>query len=76
MAATRADPGVLGLIGLVIAALVLAVAAVVVDRLNFPQRPFRPRRVPSIDGREPPRDRTGAHITIVNEAGDPVNDDA
>jgi hypothetical protein len=59
---------VLGLIGLVLAALVLGVLAVVVDRLNFPQRPFRPRTVTTVDGREPPRDRTGAHVVVVDPA--------
>ena len=54
--------GAAGLVGLVIGALVLSVLAVLVDRLNFPQRPFKPRTVPMADGKEPRRDRTGAHI--------------
>jgi hypothetical protein len=54
--------GGLGLVALVIAALVLAALAVLVDRLNFPQRRFRPRSVPLVEGEEPRRDRTGAHI--------------
>lgn len=62
--------GVAGLFGLVIGALVLSVLAVLVDRLNFPQRPFKPRAVPLSDGKEPPRDRTGAHM--VDDAADPT----
>lgn len=60
--------GVAGLFGLVIGALVLSVLAVLVDRLNFPQRPFKPRTVALTDGKEPPRDRTGAHL--VDESGE------
>lgn len=56
------------LIGLVVGALLLGVLAVLVDRANFPQRRFRPRTVHTIDGREPPRDRTGAHITVLDES--------
>lgn len=41
-------------------ALILAAAAVAIDRLNFPQRPFRPEQLP--DGKVVRRDRTGAHI--------------
>lgn len=62
--------GVAGLFGLVIGALVLSALAVLVDRLNFPQRPFKPRPVPLRDGKEPPRDRTGAHM--VDDAADPA----
>lgn len=47
--------------------LVLAALAVLIDRLNFPQRPFRPRTVEPVNGRPPRRDRTGAHI--VDEDG-------
>ncbi|MDH4365533.1 MAG: hypothetical protein OEY70_15775 [Acidimicrobiia bacterium] len=62
--------GVAGLFGLVIGALVLSALAVLIDRLNFPQRPFKPRTVPVTDGKEPPRDRTGAHM--VDESGEPA----
>ncbi len=41
-------------------ALILAAAAVAIDRLNFPQRPFQPERLP--EGKVVHRDRTGAHI--------------
>ena len=50
---------------LVIAAVILAVVAVVVDRLNFPQRPFRPKQIETGGRRGPSRDRTGAHIVDV-----------
>lgn len=62
--------GVAGLFGLVIGALVLSALAVLVDRLNFPQRPFKPRTVDLTDGKEPPRDRTGAHM-IDDSPADP-----
>jgi len=46
---------------LVVAALLLGALAVVLDRVNFPQKPFRPKRIrPAASG--PGRDRTGAHI--------------
>ncbi len=43
--------------------LILGLIAVVIDRLNFPQRKFRPKTV-SIEPKErrASRDRTGAHI--------------
>lgn len=48
------------------AALILALIAVLVDRLNFPQKRFRPKQIkPSQRG--PTRDRTGAHILDVEE---------
>ncbi len=47
---------------LIIGSLVLGALAVLIDRMNFPQRPFRARAVPMQNGKEPPRDRTGAHI--------------
>ncbi len=62
--------GVAGLFGLVIGALVLSALAVLVDRLNFPQRPFKPRTLPPGDGKDPPRDRTGAHL--IDDAADPA----
>lgn len=49
---------------LMLGAIVLGLAAVVIDRINFPQTPFRAKRV--ITGSVgPDRDRTGAHITDV-----------
>ena len=48
------------------AALILAVIAVLVDRLNFPQPRFRPKQIkPGPKGVT--RDRTGAHILDVEE---------
>lgn len=48
------------------AALILALIAVLVDRLNFPQPRFRPKQIkPS--AQYPTRDRTGAHILDVEE---------
>jgi hypothetical protein len=52
---------------LCIGALLLASIAVLVDRLNFPQPPFRPKRIQPSD-RHPTRDRTGAHIVEVTSA--------
>ncbi len=46
---------------LVIGSLLLGTLAVVLDRMNFPQKPFRPKRVETPD-RGASRDRTGAHI--------------
>lgn len=51
---------------LVGAGLLLALIAVIVDRLNFPQRKFVPKRVWTY-GAGPFRDRTGAHIVEVWE---------
>ncbi len=48
------------------AGLMLALIAVVIDRLNFPQRRFQPKRVWTY-GHGPFRDRTGAHIVEVYE---------
>ncbi len=48
------------------AAMVLAVIAVLIDRLNFPQSNFRAKQIkPSKVG--PSRDRTGAHIREVED---------
>lgn len=61
------------IIWLLIGSLILAVLAVVVDRINFPQKPFRARRIrTSDDGAS--RDRTGAHI--VDEFDDDPSDAA
>lgn len=49
---------------LLLSALVLAAIAVIIDRLNFPQRPFRPKRLQA-GHHGPDRDRTGAHIRDV-----------
>ena len=46
------------------ACLILGGLAVVLDRVNFPQKPFRPKRIRT-DSRGATRDRTGAHI--INE---------
>lgn len=46
---------------LVLGALLLAALAVVIDRVNFPQRPFRPKRIETSEAGAA-RDRTGAHI--------------
>ncbi|MEM9133550.1 MAG: hypothetical protein AAF962_22910 [Actinomycetota bacterium] len=49
------------IVWLLLGSLVLAALAVVLDRVNFPQKPFRPRRIHT--GEEgATRDRTGAHI--------------
>lgn len=46
-------------------ALLLALIAVVLDRVNFPQRRFRPKRI-QISEHGAARDRTGAHIVDVD----------
>ena len=46
------------------AGLILALAAVIVDRLNFPQRRFRPKAI-EVDPRYSNRDRTGAHVNTL-----------
>lgn len=51
---------------LVTGALVLGLIAVLLDRLNFPQRPFRTKQIRTGPG-GPVRDRTGAHIVDVVE---------
>lgn len=53
-------------LSLVIGALVLGLIAVVLDRINFPQRPFRPKRIQTEAG-GPARDRTGAHIVDLDD---------
>ncbi len=49
---------------LVIGALMLGALAVVLDRVNFPQKPFKPKRIQTGE-RGAARDRTGAHV--INE---------
>jgi hypothetical protein len=51
---------------LVVGALLLGALAVVIDRVNFPQKPFRPKRIEPGDGGAS-RDRTGAHIVEVSQ---------
>ncbi len=51
------------------AGLLLAFIAVIIDRLNFPQRKFTPKRVWTY-GKGPFRDRTGSHIVEVYEEED------
>lgn len=52
-------------------AMVLALIAVLIDRLNFPQAKFRAKQIkPSEKGQT--RDRTGAHILdVIDESQDP-----
>ena len=47
---------------LLLGGLVVAAIAVIIDRLNFPQRAFKPRQVEVGEGHATTRDRTGAHI--------------
>jgi hypothetical protein len=56
------------LLALAGAGLVLALVAVLIDRLNFPQSRFRARKV-FYQGKGPHRDRTGAHV--VDDPPDP-----
>ena len=51
------------------AGLLLTLLAVLIDRLNFPQPRFRPRRV-AFERRGPHRDRTGAHV--LDEESEPL----
>lgn len=53
---------------LALGALLLALIAVLVDRLNFPQGRFRPRQIRPSEA-APSRDRTGAHIVDVESFG-------
>jgi len=46
---------------LIVGAVLLGALAVVIDRVNFPQKPFRPKRIETGE-RGAARDRTGAHI--------------
>ena len=49
--------------------MLLATLAVVLDRVNFPQKPFRPKRIET-GTRGATRDRTGAHILDLDEDED------
>lgn len=51
---------------LIVIALLLGALAVVIDRVNFPQKPFRPKRIETGE-HGAARDRTGAHILDVYE---------
>ena len=54
--------------------LILAFIAVIIDRLNFPQRRFVARGT-RVDGRAgPTRDRTGAHIVTVETSPSPESE--
>lgn len=46
---------------LIVGALLLGALGVVIDRVNFPQKPFKPKRIETSDLGQA-RDRTGAHI--------------
>lgn len=54
--------GFAAVIALVVGSLVLGLLSVLIDRLNFPQRPFRPEAAPGRHEHVARRDRTGAHI--------------
>lgn len=56
-------------------ALILALIAVLVDRLNFPQSRFRPKQIMPSE-RHPTRDRTGAHIVDIDVDDDDAGADA
>ncbi len=47
---------------------VLCVLAIVVDRFNFPQRRFRPKRI-ALNTQGAKRDRTGAHVVDESHRG-------
>ena len=51
---------------LALGALILGTLAVVLDRVNFPQRPFQAKRI-KVPQRGSSRDRTGAHILDESE---------
>jgi hypothetical protein len=51
---------------LVVGALLLGLLAVVIDRVNFPQKPFRAKRIEP-GARGAARDRTGAHVVEISE---------
>jgi hypothetical protein len=52
------------------AAIALGLIAVLIDRLNFPQKRFRPKAVAVDHKGRAARDRTGAHIIDVDEDED------
>lgn len=55
------------------AALILGLIAVLLDRINFPQKRFRPKGVAIGTKSGTARDRTGAHIIDLDE--DELDDD-
>jgi hypothetical protein len=61
------------IVWLILGALILSALAVVLDRVNFPQRPFRAKQIVT-DGPSAARDRTGAHI-VDDEDGDDEDED-
>lgn len=60
------------LILLFVGAALLGLIAVVIDRLNFPQKRFRPKTV-ALEKKKRHRDRTGAHITDLADDTPPTN---
>lgn len=63
MATTVAFLNTFSVLALVLGALFLSLIAVLIDRINFPQRRFRPKQIRTDQGVT--RDRTGAHIVDV-----------
>lgn len=55
------------------ASVVVALIGVVIDRINFPQRRFRPKAVDIGHKGGPSRDRTGAHIIDVDDDDQPAD---
>ena len=62
--ATVAFLDMFSVLALVLGALFLSLIAVLIDRINFPQRRFRPKQIRTGE-RGSTRDRTGAHIVEV-----------
>lgn len=62
--ATVALLDMFSVLALVLGALFLSLIAVLIDRINFPQRRFRPKQIRT-GKRGAIRDRTGAHIVEV-----------
>lgn len=54
--------------------LLLCIAAIVIDRFNFPQRRFRPKRI-AVNANGPRRDRTGAHVLDESHRDAPTPDE-
>jgi len=60
------------------ASIILGLAAVLIDRVNFPQKRFRPKAVVVDRTTGGSRDRTGAHVIDVDESeffDDDIDDD-
>lgn len=55
------------------ASAVIALIGVVIDRINFPQRRFRPKAVDVGRKGGASRDRTGAHIIDVDDDDQPAD---